>query len=124
MDNIIDLNKRVFDKNDYIKNIDTQFKELGVRSIVDELNNTVSIEDFFNYYNQLFYSIPREGDINSHEYLAKTSGDYINFSQINDQIMALQQEISDLRKDNLQLNLQIIEYQTGQKLSLTGSLSL
>lgn len=124
MDNIIDLNKRVFDKNDYIKNIDTQFKELGVRSIVDELNNTVSIEDFFNYYNQLFYSIPREGDINSHEYLAKTSGDYINFSQINDQIIALQQEISDLRKDNLQLNLQIIEYQTGQKLSLTGSLSL
>jgi hypothetical protein len=124
MDNIIDLNRNVYDKNTYTKNINTQFTELGVKSINDELANNITVDDFFNYYNQLFYSIPKNGTINSHEYLVTTSGNYINFSQNNEQIIALQKEISSLREENLQLNVQIIEYQTGQKISLTGSLAI
>lgn len=124
MTNIIDLNKIVYDKNSYTKTIDTKFKELGVTTVAEDLSNTVSVETFFENYNQIFYKIPKTGDINSHEYLAKTSGDYINYVQTNEQILALQQEISILRQENLNQSIQILEFQTGQKFNITGSLSI
>lgn len=124
MNNKIDLNKIIYSKESYTGNIDTQFKELGVTSIIEDLNNNLSVEEFFNQYNSLFYLIPKEGENNSHEYLTKTSGDYINFTQINEQILALQQEISSLRETNLQLNIKLIESQTGQTFNITSSLQI
>lgn len=121
MTNTIDLNKTVFDKNLYTITIDNKFKELGVNSVVDDLSNVISVETFFDNYNSIFYSIPKTGNSNSHEYLVKTSGDYINFEQTNEQILALQQEISNLRTENLSQSMQILELQTGQSLNLTGS---
>ena len=124
MTNTIDLNKKVYDKNSYNKTIDTKFRELGVTSIVDDLSATISVDTFFENYNQIFYQIPKNGEFNSHEFLAKTSGDYVNFLQVNEQLLALQQEISTLRQENLNQSIQIIELQTGQKLTTTGSLSI
>lgn len=117
----IDLNKKVFDKNSYTKTIDTKFRELGVTSITEDLSNTISVDIFFENYNQIFYQIPKNGNNNSHEYLVKTSGDYINFIAINEQIIALQEEISILRKENLSQSIQIVELQI-QSINLTGSL--
>jgi len=119
----IDLNKKVFDKNSYIKTIDTKFKEFGVTSIEEDLNATISVDTFFENYNQIFYQISKNGETNSHEYLIKTSGEYVNFEQINEQILALQQEISNLRTEGLQKDIQILELQTGQRLT-TGSLQI
>ena len=75
----LDLNKKVFNKEIYSKTIDTNFKELGIIPVTEDLSNTISIEDFFDNYNSIFYSIPKSGETNSHEFLIKTSGDYINF---------------------------------------------
>ena len=50
----------------------------------------------------LFYEIPVFGPTNSHEYLVKTSGEYINFDEDNEIIAALQKEIAQLRQDLLQ----------------------
>lgn len=116
----VDLNKKVFDKNSYTKTIDTKFRELGVTSIVKDLSDTISIDDFFQNYNDIFYQIPKNGNTNSHEFLVKTSGEYINFEIINEQILALQQEISNLREEGLQKDIKILELQTGQSLNLTG----
>ncbi len=121
MEEIVDLNKKVFNKQIYLNSIDTNFKELGVTSIVDDLSSIISVDDFFSNYNQIFYYIPKTGSINSHEYLVKTSGDYINFNQVNEQILALQQEISYLRSENLSQSIQILELQTGQSFNITGS---
>jgi len=73
-------------------------------------------------YNELFYEIPLLGD-NSHEFLVKTSGEYINFDQNSEIIEALQQEITALREESLQLNIQLAEAESGQKLNITGSIS-
>ena len=122
MVNKIDLNKTVYEKNSYNKTIDTKFRELGVTTVAEDLSNTISVNTFFENYNQIFYQIPKTGNANSHEFLVKTSGDYINLIQSNEQILALQQEISMLRQENLSQSMQILEAQIGQKLTIPCSL--
>ena len=110
---IINLNKKVFVKNQYEKVIDTKFSQLAntVSSTVPAVQ-TISIDEFFQYYNQLFFEIPKEGTVNSHEYLVKTSSEYINFTATDDSIQALIEEVNLLQQTNLELNQQIISLQT------------
>jgi uncharacterized membrane protein YgcG len=86
----------------YTKTINTSFNELGVQSIEDQVNEQPTVQEFFNLYNELFYQIPEVGDTNSHEFLIKTSRDYINFEEENETILALQNEISNLRREILE----------------------
>lgn len=118
----VDTKKQVFNKAEYEKTINTRFNDLGVTSITDDIAETNTVEDFFQMYNELFYEIPLLGD-NSHEFLVKTSGEYINFDQNSEIIEALQQEITALREESLQLNIQLAEAESGQKLNITGSIS-
>ena len=64
-------------------------------------------EDFFNIYQNLFFQIPRFGDINSHQYLVVESTEYTGYIENQEQIDALLEEITDLREENLQLNLDL-----------------
>jgi len=97
----LDLIKEVFNKAEYIKTINTSFSELGAPSITEDQQVQPSVEEFFGLYNSLFYDIPALGETNSHQYLIRTSGEYINFDEINDEIQALQAEIAQLRSDLL-----------------------
>ena len=97
----IDLIKDVFNKAEYIKTIDTSFNEFGAVSITEDQQLQPSVEEFFGLYNSLFYDIPALGETNSHQYLIRTSGEYINFDEVNDEIQALQAEIAQLRSDLL-----------------------
>lgn len=121
MEQKIDTKKNVFNKAQYPKTIDTSFKELGVTSIVDDLNSQPTVEDFFNLYNELFYDIPPNGETNSHEYLVLTSGEYINYDQDSELIQALQEEIAGLREELLTTQIQIAELSSG--VSITGSIA-
>lgn len=118
----VDTKKLVFNKAQYPKTIDTQFRELGITSITQAIEQTTTVEEFFQLYDELFYDIPALGATNSHEYLVKTSGEYINFDQESDIIKALQEEITNLREENLQQQIQLVELQTGQSINFTGSL--
>jgi hypothetical protein len=70
---------------------------------------TISVAEFFQNYQQIFFLIPKLGEANSHEYLIKTSQEYIGSSGINeDTIQALINEITQLRQENLDLQQQII----------------
>jgi hypothetical protein len=98
----IDLNKEVFNKRTYKKTINTEFTQLGVKSVQEEINELPTVQEFFNMYNTLFYSIPELGPTNSHEFLIKTSGEYVN-AEVNDELIdALQNEIAQLREDLLE----------------------
>ncbi len=119
----IDTKKRVFNKAQYPKTINTQFSELGVTSIVDAISQTPTIEEFFQLYDELFYEIPTLGAKNSHEYLVKTSGEYINFEENNEMIEALQQEITSLREELLSTQIELAETVSGTSLNITGSLT-
>ena len=110
----LDLLREVFNKIEYIKTINTSFSELGVTSINEDLEKQVTVGQFFELYNQLFYDIPANGEINSHQYLVRTSGDYINFDEINDEIAALQAEIAQLRTDLLNAQMDLAKQQVSQ----------
>ncbi len=114
----IDLIKKVYSKTEYTKIIDTQFQQLGVVSVNEQIKATATVQQFFESYNELFYDIPSYGSSNSHEYLVKTSGDYINFDQDNEIIVALRAEISQLRRDLLQSQIATAEALTGEKIDL------
>jgi len=113
----VNLNKQVYDKNQYTKVIDTSFKELGVQTIQEQLNQQPTVNDFFAMYNELFYNIPELGATNSHEYLIKTSSEYINYTANQEIIDALQAEIAQLRIDLLDSQKQVIQLQTGTTLA-------
>lgn len=117
----VDLKKNVFSKSQYIKTIDTQFSELGVTTLQEDLASQVDVNQFFQLYNDLFYEIPANGTTNSHEYLVKTSGEYINFDLIQEEIEALREEISGLREENLELQVEVTKFQTGEDIDV-GSL--
>ena len=115
---IVDLERQVYSKTEYPKIIDTKFSQLGVVSVPSQIEDTFTVEQFFLKYNELFYEIPAFGDTNSHEYLIKTSSDYINFDQDNAIIEALQKEIAQLRQDLLQEQIKLAEAVSGEKINL------
>jgi hypothetical protein len=122
--NKVDVKKTVFNKPQYIKTIDTTFNELGVTNISDDIDNTITVQKFFEYYDELFYEIPATGENNSHEFLVKTSGEYINYDQESDIIKALQDEISSLRQENLELQIKAVKAESGEDISLNPSLDV
>jgi hypothetical protein len=123
MEQKVDTKKKVFNKAQYPKTINTQFSQLGVTSITQAIAETPTVEEFFQLYDELFYDIPALGATNSHEYLVKTSGEYIDFDQQNEIIEALQQEITSLREELLTTQISLAEAQTGQSINFTGSLT-
>jgi len=109
----INLSKKVYAKNQYEKVIDTNFSQLATSPTPSTTFAPVSIsvDEFFQNYNQIFFNIPKLGTTNSHEYLIKTSTEYIGYAPINNDIQALIEEINNLQQQNLDLNQQLIELQ-------------
>jgi cell fate (sporulation/competence/biofilm development) regulator YlbF (YheA/YmcA/DUF963 family) len=101
-----------YSKNEVDQTLDTSFNQLGVKTLPQQIEEQPTVEEFFNLYNDLFYIIPELGATNSHEFLVQKSGEYINFDPNQDEIIALQNEISQLREELLSTQKQIIELQT------------
>ena len=114
----INLNKTVYSKTQFERVIDTSFTQLvETPTVTPAAIPSVTTAEFFQNYQEIFYQIPKFGDINSHEYLIKTSQAYLGSSQINDDtIQALIDEVTTLRAENLDLQQQIINLQ------VTGSI--
>jgi hypothetical protein len=113
------LNKIAFDKQDYEKTIDTSFTKLSPPS--PPVTDTITVAEFFNYYNNIFYDIPTEGDTNSHVYLVKKSGDYIGADGVNADIQLLLDEITSLRQDLLTANQTVLNLQISSSLLQASS---
>ena len=105
----IKLNKTVYNKDLYLKTIDTEFKQLGIKTIQEQIDSEITVDQFFEFYNELFYDIPETGNINSHEFLINQSSNYINFEGNTEEIEALQNEISQLRQELLSAQQQLID---------------
>jgi hypothetical protein len=99
----VNLKKRVFGSSTYQKAIDNSFKELISPPQLEE-PTTVTIDDFFNLYDQLFFDIPVSGSINSHTYLVERSQDYIGGGVLDAEKQALIEEINSLRQQLIDLN--------------------
>lgn len=103
----LNLYREVYGQNTYRRVVDTEFRQLVEQPTAEEEDFTV--ERFFQLYEQLFFEIPVSGEINSHEYLVKTSSEYIGGAVITDNEKALIQEINSLRQQLLEANTNLIE---------------
>ncbi len=106
----IKLNKKVFNKPRFEDSVNTQFTELVSQpneTFFD--SNLANVEDFFIIYENLFFNIPKIGDINSHEYLIKKSTEYTGYEAENNAFQPLLEEIASLRQENLELRQQNID---------------
>lgn len=106
----VNLNKELYNKNQYQKVIDTSFTQLVTPPTpTPESIPSISVAEFFSNYQEIFFQIPKLGDTNSHEYLVKTSQEYIGSTNTQDDtLQALIDEITQLRQENLELQQQII----------------
>ena len=111
----VDLVRQEFEKNRYNKNINTSFSQF-VAPTLPSASAPPSVQEFFQFYEQIFYVIPKEGDINSHRYLINTSEAYIGASEQSDELRALQEEITALR-------IQLLQAQTGPAQTIIDTLS-
>lgn len=97
----INLNKQVFNKSQYSRVIDTSFTQLVPEPTGSIAVEGVTVDEFFILYNDLFFDIPQTGN-NSHETLITTSTEYIGYEPLNEELEALQQEITNLRLELIQ----------------------
>lgn len=106
----VNLNKEAYNKNQYQKVIDTSFTQLvQPTTSPQEFIPSISVAEFFSNYQEIFFQIPKLGETNSHEYLIKTSQEYIGSTNTQDDtLQALIDEITQLRQENLDLQQQII----------------
>ena len=100
----VNLTKQVFGRNTYTKVIDVDFSELYTPVTASQQSTQISIEKFFDYYTQLFFNIPATGPVNSHEYLVKTSTEYLGGLTVTDREQAYIDEINSLRQQLLEAN--------------------
>ena len=110
------LNKTVYNRREYTNVIDTSFTQLTPPP--PPVEDTITVEEFFSYYDKIFYDIPAEGNINSHAYLVKTSGEYINTAAPNEEVQLLLDEITSLRQQLLVANQQVLNIQSSSSLNI------
>jgi hypothetical protein len=102
--NKITLKSQRFDKDKFNETVNKEFTQLVNVPDPSFFDRDLAVlDDFWYLYDKFFYIIPKLGEIESHQYLAKTSGEYADFATISDEIQALLDEIADLRKQNLEL---------------------
>ncbi len=99
----VELLKKIYGLSTYTKAVDTDFTEL-ISQPVQISASLITVDEFFNYYDQLFFNIPVSGSINSHSYLVERSQQYIGGSVIDAEKQALIEEINTLRQQILDLN--------------------
>jgi hypothetical protein len=109
MANSIKISKTVFNKDQFKKVVDTNFKSFAQPIAVDE---DLTVEQFFAEYENLFYEIPSTGDSQSHQYLVEKSSEVVDFEKDTEDIQPLLDEITQLRQQILDYQQQIIELST------------
>jgi hypothetical protein len=105
MEQEVKLIKEVYGRNTYTRVIDTSFTELFIPTTASAApGSELTVELFFDAYNDLFFQIPATGDINSHEYLVKKSTEYLGGGVLSDNERAYIEEINSLRQQLLEVN--------------------
>jgi len=112
MNKRLNLNKTLFDKIKYSRTIDNSFKEL-LPPPLEEIVETLTIEEFFEAYNNLFFEIPKTG-LNSHNTLIQKSSEYVGDEQTNEELDALYAEVTALREQLLETQKELSDIQRAQ----------
>ena len=94
---IIKLDKTTINSGIGDRSIDRTFSELIPKE------DLVSVDQFFSYYNKLFYDIPRDGTTSHKTLIDQSTEFYGNYQDPKDEI------IRDLERQILELNNQLLQ---------------
>ena len=100
----IPVQKIMFDKKSFDKVVDVNFRQLGQ---ITNFIPTFTLDDFFSLYDQVFYQIPKTGDINSHQYILQREAEYLGIELNQDNVQALLDEITILRQELINIQSSI-----------------
>ena len=115
----IKITREVYQKNIYTNVIDTEFSQL-IQPVTQIKDTVPTIGEFFKLYNDLFFEIPKTGDIDSHTELVERSSQYLGDDYINPLIAELRAEITALKQQSLNSS-EIINDLTNQLSTLGDS---
>jgi len=110
---VVQISKKEYNKIPYPNVINTNFSQLVDPTTLNQ-PPSVTVEQFFDNYNTLFFEIPLQGDINSHTYLVQRSGDYLGETFQTNELQVLLDEINDLRQQLLDANTTILNLTSNQ----------
>ena len=99
----VEITREVYQKNIYKNVIDTDFSQL-IQPITQVEEEGPTIDEFFQSYNELFFEIPKTGDVDSHIELIERSSQYVGDEYVNPLIRELQAEITSLKQQILNSN--------------------
>tara|TARA_B100002019_G_C21262245_1_gene597409 strand:+ start:1384 stop:1728 length:345 start_codon:yes stop_codon:yes gene_type:complete len=102
----VQVKNKVFNKEQLDKVLDRDFA-FFVEPPVEE--DTITVDEFFTAYDELYYEIPLKGETNSHEFLIKKSTELVGFEKDTADIQPLLDEIANLREQLLSQQEQIID---------------
>ena len=111
----IPIEKQVLNKNQFGKVINTQFSQL-LNQQVEEETPSFTLDDFFELYDQLFYQIPKEGEVNSHRFILEREAEYLGVIIDQEDIQALLDEITSLRQQVLDTQTTLNEVNQSQNI--------
>lgn len=101
----INLVKEVYGRNTFTRVVDTSFSELYTPVTASAaIGQQITVDQFFDLYDELFFDIPATGEINSHEYLVARSTEYLGGGVLTDNEKAYIEEINSLRQQLLEAN--------------------
>lgn len=107
MDEILNIKTSTFNKDIYPKIIDINFSQL-IQPQQLVISSSLTVDEFFDEYDKLFFEIPIDGSSNSHKYIIKRSTEYVGESQNTEEVDLLLDEINQLRLELLEAR-QIID---------------
>ena len=115
----VQITREVYQKNVYKNVIDTEFSQL-IQPITQIEEEGPTVDEFFQSYDELFFEIPKTGNINSHEYIVKQSIEYLGDEYVNPLIEELQNEITSLKEQLLKTS-EVTDDLTSQLSSLSDT---
>lgn len=108
MANSVQVQKTVRNKEEFNKVVNREFTTFVKPAPIED---TDTVQELFRLYEKLFYIIPIQGEVNSHEYLLKQSSTIASFEKSTEEIQPLLDEIAQLREQLLIANQQNIDLQ-------------
>ena len=96
----IPVEKNVFSR-DFSRVVDVEFHAFGQNDGNSSVK-AISLDEFFQLYEDFFYTIPKEGDAQSHRYILNRTTQYLGVKLADDiDVNALLEEITNLRQELL-----------------------
>lgn len=109
----ISFDSRALKADDVSNILDRDFKEFGQKKVEESR----TVEQFFEDYDKLFFEIPIEGETGSHKYLVEQSSQLYELKDNLMDIQPLLDEITQLRSQSIQDQQTIVDL----RLKLAGA---